>query len=374
MSTVDENSSEELELNQDSTLLNMSDDDFMNMDYSQINNEDSEEESNVEDEEDGLQEQEEETSEEVEEDTTYDDEEESESKDVFSGSDDSADNDDEEEEETETESSESVDYKAEYEKLTAPFRANGKDMQVSNVEDARQLMQMGANYNKKMAALKPNLKIMKMLENHDLLNEEKINFLIDLDKKNPNAITKLLKDSNIDPLEVDLDTNTDYRPNTYTVDDKEVELDGILDEIRETESFSRTIDVISNKWDVTSKKVLLDNPAIIKVINDHMGNGMYDQIMKVVDNERMFGRLTGLSDLEAYKQVGDAIHARGGFNNQQQAKPKVSKAKQDPKLLKDRKKAASPTKSVNTVKKEPEYNPLSMSDEEFEKMINSKYM
>jgi len=84
--------------------------------------------------------------------------------------------------------------------ITAPFRANGKDMQIDSVEDVRKLMQMGANYNKKMAAIKPNLKFIKMLENNDLLNEESISYLIDLQKKDPAAIKKLLKDSGTNPL------------------------------------------------------------------------------------------------------------------------------------------------------------------------------
>ena len=87
-------------------------------------------------------------------------------------------------------------------------------------------MQMGANYNKKMAALKPNLKLLKLLENNGLLSEEKLSFLIDLDKKNPDAITKLVKDSGLDPLEMDV-SKSDYKPNTYTVHDREVELDSV---------------------------------------------------------------------------------------------------------------------------------------------------
>ncbi|RLD76246.1 MAG: hypothetical protein DRJ15_15705, partial [Bacteroidetes bacterium] len=134
-----------------------------------------------------------------------------------------------------------IDYKAEYERLIAPFRANGKDMQIESVDDALTLMKMGANYNKKMAGLKPNLKLLKMLEKNDLLDESKLSFLIDLDQKNPGAVNKLIKDSGIDPLDIDTEKEDEYRPSTYTVDDKEVELDGVLDEIRDTQSFKDTL-------------------------------------------------------------------------------------------------------------------------------------
>ncbi len=267
-----------------------------------------------------------------------------------------------------------VDYKNEYQKLLAPFKANGKEMQVDNVDDARTLMQMGANYNKKMAALKPNLKIVKMLEKHNLLDEEKLSFLIDLSKQNPDAINKLIKDSGVDPLDLDTEQASNYRPNSYTVNDKEVELDSILDEIRDTEAFNTTANIIGTKWDERSKQVLVDNPGLIKIINDHVEVGIFDKISAVVERERMLGRLNGLSDIEAYKHVGDAINAQGGF--QSISKPTNVKATNtvDPSLNK-RKKAASSTKSTKTsTKVDDNFNPLSMSDEEFEKIASSKFI
>jgi hypothetical protein len=274
----------------------------------------------------------------------------------------------------------SVDYKAEYERILAPFRANGKEIKVDSVDDAIALMMMGANYNKKMAGLKPVMKIVKMLENNGLMDESSLSYLIDLSKKNPDAIKKLVKESGIDPLEIDTENPTEYRPNTYTVNDNEVELDAVLDEIRDSASFKDTIDIISNKMDDSSKKVLLATPSLIKTINEHVATGIYAKISSVIESERMLGRLTGLSDLEAYKYVGDAIHARGGFdtkpNTQPNAnvltQPKVNVQQPDPKL-KDRKKAASPSRTVTPTSVSSEFNPLSLSDEEFEKMSLSKF-
>ena len=269
-----------------------------------------------------------------------------------------------------------VDYKAEYAKLMAPFRANGKDMQINNVEDALTLMKQGANYNKKMAGLKPNLRLMKMLENNELLDEQKLAYLIDLNKKNPEAVQKLIKDSGIDPLEIDTEKDTEYTPGTYTVDDTEVELDAVLDDIRGTQSFNETIDIISNKWDASSKKELLKVPKIISVLNDQVDSGIFSQITNVIEHERMLGRLKGLSDLEAYRQVGDAIQKQGGFVNQQtptkanpdSTPPKVNKVQDDPKL-KNQKRAASSTNGKVTTTKKEDFNPLNMSDEDFEKAV-----
>ncbi len=271
-------------------------------------------------------------------------------------------------------------YQQELERLLSPFKANGRDIQVKNVDEAITLMQMGANYNKKMAGMKPGLKILKMLDNNGLLDEDKLSYLIDLDKKDPAAIEKLLKDSGLDPLDIDVKKETKYKPNTYTVDDQSVELDQVLNDIRDTKSFNETLDIVGKKWDDSSRQVIKNSPNILKIINEHVESGAYQQIKQAVDNERMFGGLDGLSDLEAYKQVGDAINAKGGFNKATESTESTStlesvKAKTktvDPKL-KSRKKAASSTNKNTSTAKE-QFDPLSMSDEDFEKMAaNHKF-
>lgn len=274
----------------------------------------------------------------------------------------------------------SIDYKSEYQKLLSPFKANGKDMSIANVDDARTLMMMGANYNKKMAGLKPYLKVVKTLENNELLDEDKINYLIDLSKKNPDAIKKLVQDSELDPMDIDTDEESTYKPDNYAVSDKEIELDTVLDDIRQSPKFQDTIEVISNQWDAGSKQIILDNPSVIKIINEHMEAGIYEQISSVVESERVLGRLNGLSDIEAYKQIGDAIHERGGFTqpNTMNQQPNTNNSNQqtkiDPKLA-AKKKAASSTKSTSSkTKKKSDFNPLNMSDEEFEKMSIDKFL
>lgn len=286
-----------------------------------------------------------------------------------------------------------VNYKAEYEKLLSPFKANGKEMQVDNVDDARTLMQMGANYNKKMAALKPNLKLMKMLDNNDLLNEDKISFLIDLSKNDPQAIKKLIKDSEVDPDDLDLDTDHSYKQSdTYTVNDNEIALDDVLEDIQDNPSFNKTMDIISNKWDEPSKKVLATNPNIIKIIDGHVAAGAFDDIWKVVERDRALGKLQGMSDLEAYRAIGDQINEAGGFdkykdnsagrqqpdttnqasNKSNQQKPNTKKTV-DPKL-RERKKAAGSTRATSGGAGDEGLDPLSMPDDEFEKIAGSKYM
>lgn len=270
-----------------------------------------------------------------------------------------------------TDDTKTVDYKAEYERLLAPFKANGVQVQAKSIDDVIALMQMGANYHKKMAGLKPSLKIVKLLEKNDLLDADKISYLIDLHTKNPGAIAKLVKDSGIDPLDMDTEAENKYVPKSRSVSDTELELDSVLESIQDTPTYNKTLTVLTKQWDAASRSVIAGNPHIISVINEQMANGIYDQVASAVEHERRFGRLQGLSDLDAYKHMGDHLEAHGLFAHQKQqtatqqtvAKP----ATPDDSARKERKKAVSPTRS-STGKTTPlVINPLAMSDEEFEK-------
>lgn len=276
-----------------------------------------------------------------------------------------------------------VDFEAEYKRMLAPFKANGREVAVKSVDDAISLMQMGANYNKKMAALKPSLKLMKMLENSGLLSEEKIGYLIDLDKKDPQAINKLVKESGINPMDLDAEKAGEYKPKIHTVDDREIDLDTVLDEIKDTPTYTRTLAIVSKEWDGASKQTIAGQPQLLKVINDHIERGIYDLISQEVESEKMLGRLSGLSDLEAYSKVGDAIQARGGFSHlgSPQGKTNTAPVVVPPKPKKDvddalneKRRAASSTKpAAPSAAAAKDFNPLALSDEEFSKLSADKF-
>lgn len=289
----------------------------------------------------------------------------------------------EKQEEKAKKETQAVDYEAEYMRLLAPFKANGREIQVKSVDDAVALMQMGANYNKRMAALKPNLKMLKLLENNGLMSEEKISYLIDLEKKNPAAINKLVKDSGLDPMDLDAEKAGEYKPKIHSVDDREIDLDTVLDEIQETPTYTQTLEIVSKKWDGASKQTVASTPQLLKVINDHVANGIYGLINQEVERERMFGRLNGLSDIEAYRKVGDAINARGGFNHlvSNQGKPNQEPVVVQPKpkapaddKLNEKRRAASSTKPANvSTAAASDFNPLALSDEEFSRLAEIRF-
>lgn len=265
-------------------------------------------------------------------------------------------------------------------KILSPFKANGREIQVETVDDALSLMQMGANYNKKMAALKPNLKFVKMLQQNDLLDESKLSMLIDVSSGDPKAIARFLKESKIDPESVvGDDADAEYSPGQHTVNDQEIELDNVLDDLRGNESFNRTVDVVSNQWDSESKAIIFKDPKIITVIDSHIQAGIFDKITKRMESEKMLGRLDGVSDIVAYKKIGDQLDAAGLLTESQPTKASTPAKKQTvtkqaakkvDKALNAKRKAAGATKKVASKPKTnlDDLNPLSMSDEEFDKV------
>ena len=268
--------------------------------------------------------------------------------------------------------------------IMAEFKANGKTVKIKSAEDAIQLMQMGANYSKKMAGLKPSLKTLKLLENNGLLDPEKLNYLIDLSQKKPEAITQLLKDSKIDPMDIDLNSEETYVPNQRTISDTEIDLDSVLDAISTSPFYNETLNVLGEEWDTASRETIAKTPEIIRTINTHMENGIYEQVSNAVAYERNLGKLLGVSDFEAYQRVGSHMAENKLFkaptgqkqsesnNHQNNQAPNAAEIAEQIRQRKDRKKAASPSrrKKAPVAEDKSKYNPLAMSDEEFIKLNN----
>jgi hypothetical protein len=288
---------------------------------------------------------------------------------------------------TATETAADVDVNAFYAGITAPFQAGGREIKVKSVEEARQLMQMGVGFSKKMAALKPNLKLVKMLEKADLLSEDKINFLIDVASKKPEAISKLVQDAGIDPLDISAEKAGDYKPGNHRISREEQALDEVFDALEGQQGFNRTLEVIGKQWDDDSRALIAQNPKALQDITQHIQAGVFDAVIAKVENERIYGRLAGLSDLEAYRQVGMAMMASGELkhltdkanpSSQTGAPAKVivepnpKKADEDDRRKK--RQAASPTRAAAPSTKLPaDFNPLTMSDEDLLKLDISKF-
>jgi len=292
------------------------------------------------------------------------------------GEDDAAEDTDDPDGDSETDGADDpIDFEAVHKEMFEPFTANGKEVSIDNVADARQLMQKGLGFQKHMAGLKPHLKIIKSLKDNDLLDVEKINNLIDLSKNNPEAIAKLVKDAGINPLDIDTADGDKYKPNNYEVSDSEFDLTQAIDAIKGNESYDRSIDIMGKQWDNNSRKIISENPEVVAIIDQHIQDGVFDKVQGFVDKEIALGRMTGMSNIEAYREGVSVLTKNGtlsqGDNSQESDSKKAEKnplkteaKKKQEAIRKKKRKAAAPSKSKPKVKKS-EDNYDSMSDEEF---------
>lgn len=268
-----------------------------------------------------------------------------------------------------------TDYEGFYKKIMAPFVANGKTIELRTPEEAIQLMQMGANYTRKMQSIAPHRKILMMLENNGLLDESKLSFLIDVEKKNPEAIKKLVKDAGIDPMEIDTAVEPTYLGGNHQVTDDEANFKSVLEDMKSTPNGLETLKVINANWDQASKEVLWSNPEVMAVIQQQRELGVYDKIAAEIDRQKTLGIISAqMPFVEAYKVVGQQLlqaqPSQPAVATPTAVGTTVSKPK-PPVTNGDKVSAASPTRSTPR-KAESFINPLAMSDEEFMKQMSPR--
>ena len=282
-----------------------------------------------------------------------------------------------------------IDHKAFYDLVMKPFKANGKTIEVRTPEEAIQLMQQGANYTRKMQDFAPYRKTVMMLENNGLLDDAKLSYLIDLHNKNPDAIKKLIKESGMDPMDIDPNEQVNYQQGNHSVTDEEANFRTQLDDIKSTPEGVQTLQTINTDFDQASKEYLFNNPDIMPLIHQQRENGIYDLITTELNRQRALGQIpANVSFLQAYKVIGDALQKQGVFNDivnpagskaaevpvKEPVKPIETKvAAPKPQVSNDDKaKAATASRATSTQKATSKVNPLAMSDADFMKQFENR--
>ena len=256
-----------------------------------------------------------------------------------------------------------VDYKSIYEQVFKPFKANGKEITPKSVEDIISLMQMGANYTKKMQLMAPMKKVVQSLDNAKI-DEQELNFLIDVSKGDKEAIKQLLIKHKIDPLEIDLDGDNTYSPRNNIASDEDVEFNDTLMDIHD--SLPKIQEILNNTWDDKSKKAILKDPRLMRALHEEVQMGRFDEVQKRLEAEKTFGRYKGVSDVDAYI---DLVSKMEQERMKTKTQPETPTKTESTKRIPDKSKAA-PTKG-KTSKSSSSLTAkdlLSMSDDEFNKL------
>lgn len=277
--------------------------------------------------------------------------------------------------------------KAFYDKVTAGFKANGKTYKIDNPDDLIALAQQGLNYNQKMAAIKPSLKIVRALQERGIESLEQLGELFDLHDKKPEAIAALVQKSGIDTYQLEEQAKA-YVPSVPQVNDQLFEFEQAAKALEGNPHFGTVVQNLQT-YDDQTRQEIFTKPHLLNVLTDHVANGYYDQIMARLEIEQATGRTRGMSFLQAYDAIGQQM-----FGQPQQqpvqapvqqvtqpapvqvvAKPVHVAQKQNTSNNAARKAAASTTGTATTVQKivmTPD-ELWALSDEEFAK-INPKYL
>jgi len=279
-----------------------------------------------------------------------------------------------------TESNKEVTYTPEafYAEVMKPFKANGKEIKINTPEEAIRLMQMGAGYGRKLQDMQPHLKTMRMLEKNNLLDEGKLSFLIDINNKNPEAIKQLIKDSGIDPLDINTEDNTGYVQSNHSIDDTTYNFEETLRDVGSRPSGIEVIKFVNENFDLESKEALWKSPELLRVIESQKENGIFDTITAEIDRRKLLGYIpAGTPYMKAYKDVGDELYKKPATPSAPVPKPAKQALETRTVVPKpvvannDKARAALPTQTSGRKAKET-VNPLDMADDDFLKQFNGR--
>lgn len=263
-------------------------------------------------------------------------------------------------------------------RMAKGIRANGKLLQIRSAEEGEKLLQMGANFTQKMQQLQPAMRVVKMLQNNDLLDESKIAFLIDLSQKNPDAIQKLLADSAFDPLTADKAKADGYVPGDHQVSDTEVQFQQALDDLAEADAGPEFLQEIAGKWDKESKQALWKEPSLLGTLHHQRSSGIYQVITSEIERLSALGQIpVGTPFLQAYRGVGDMLNEQGRFGQKSEpagpaATPTAAPAAPVVRGPSEAAKAAAPIKATTPKSAAPTTDFLGQSDEEFLKSMKGR--
>jgi hypothetical protein len=221
-----------------------------------------------------------------------------------------------------------------------------------------------------------------------------LNYAIDLFKGNPQAIAKLIKEKNIDVNQIIPQSTTNefgetvtqeqkpYVPNNYSVSPAQYELQEAFDNLKTAGTYDVTMGALGD-MDQSSKTKFANNPKYIGALSELVTSGLYDTLKKELDHARIVDdpNVRGLDDFDALDKLGrayvayqqQAMQQQQGQPQQVQPQQQYPQPQQAPvyqqqrQLLDQRKQGVAPVRGTPGNARVP-YDPLTCSDEEFNKI------
>ena len=302
-------------------------------------------------------------------------------------------------------------YEDFYKQATSEFVANGKVMKGFNdPKKIIQAQQMAAGFSEKMKAFKKYRPFINPLKEKGMLeNPDKFNLMLNALDGDKEAIKKIIQEAEIDPTELDME-NVNYKANNHISTDIEVAFDDVIDTASQYGVRDRVEQVVAKDWDDDSVIELLEDPQNSADLINHLSTGVYDLVQERISQKKIsdpYGAYANKRAIDQYREAANeleneliqqlqaqeaATQDNTSIQNQAEQSQQFSedeiqaeierirkervyteKVKQkNAEADKGRKKAASVSKrKTRTRKKETEFDPGKMSDEEFTSYLDS---
>jgi hypothetical protein len=258
-----------------------------------------------------------------------------------------------------------IDYKKFYEEVTGTeIMINGRKAKgFSDPKKILQAQQKAGGFDGKMSKLKKFRPFMAPLEERGLLKDpEKFNFAMSLIDGDKEALKKFMKDQEIDPLELDLETINYSGENTLT-SNAQLVIEDTLSQAKSLGVDDKVAQVLTNDWDEQSFNEFVENPNVRNDLIQHLQDGSYNTVMdKISEINRVdvSGAFDELPKVEQYRIAVEELNkdyqnsaqaqeaqARAAYERQRQAQVEAEKAK----ILQRRKEEEYRAKAAETERK-----------------------
>lgn len=270
---------------------------------------------------------------------------------------------------------EEIDYKAFYDEVTAPIRADGRDFTIKSSEDLRNLVSKGLDYTQKTQQIAPYRKTLAFLRDNNALDDTKLSYMVDLINKDEKAVKQLIREMTAEPKEegkqklelYDLDPEQEDESQRYhfqnknTITDEQLNFRETFDEVNASEGGNAFLNKINQKFDSSSLDYLYQNPQAIKLLYQADRAGQFDQIMDRMQYNDMIHpeNVQRENTITRFMKTGQSMPEIFPQNQQPTQQQVVQQRQQQNRVKSASIPRASGGKSRNFV------DPLDMSDEEF---------
>lgn len=284
-----------------------------------------------------------------------------------------------EEPQEQSQEEEEIDYKAFYDEVTAPIRADGRDFTIKSSEDLRNLVSKGLDYTQKTQQIAPYRKTLAFLRDNNALDDTKLSYMVDLINKDEKAVKQLIREMTAEPKEegkqklelYDLDPEQEDESQRYhfqnknTITDEQLNFRETFDEVNASEGGNAFLNKINQKFDSSSLDYLYQNPHAIKLLYQADRAGQFDQIMDKMQYNDMIHpeNVQRENTITRFMKTGQSMPELFPQNQQPTQQQVVQQRQQQNRVKSASIPRASGAKSRTFV------DPLDMSDEEFKKQF-----